>query len=244
MARIDLKKRFGTSVKAWRSRLGISQEELAGRAGLHRTYVSDIERGARNISLESIDKLAQALEISASTLFRHMSESSGESVSRISSAELVDILFVEDNPDDVRLTLEALEEAKIANRIHLARDGVQALNLLFGEESGPSGAPASHPQLILLDLNLPKIGGIEVLRRIKADPRTRSIPVVVLTASRHDADIRASKRLGADDYIVKPVGFQNLSEVTPRLSLKWALLKPAGDARSVNAPSATDRLSK
>src|SRR5690606_7840860 len=87
--------------------------------------------------------------------------------------------------------------------------------------------PGDRPQLILLDLGLPKIGGLEVLRRIKADPSTRDIPVIVLTASSHDRDILVSKRLGAETYIVKPVDFQNLSEATPKLSFQWALLKPS-----------------
>jgi CheY-like chemotaxis protein/DNA-binding Xre family transcriptional regulator len=225
VARLDLKGRFGTSVRAWRSRRGISQEELAERAGLHRTYVSDIERGARNVSLESIEKLASALEISVSTLFLNNAETAGaRNASGVSPDTLVDILFVEDNVDDAQLTITALNEARIANRIHLARDGAEALDYLLGTDKTTLVKP---PQLILLDLNLPKVDGLEVLRRIKADARTRSIPVIVLTASRHDADIRTSKRLGADGYIVKPVGFQNLSEVTPQLSLQWALLKSA-----------------
>jgi len=211
-------------VRSWRSRRGISQEELAERAGLHRTYVSDIERGARNVSLQSIEKLAGALEISVSTLFHTGPDGGGEG-RRGGADEFVEILFVEDNPDDVQLTMHALKEARIANRVHLVRDGVAALEFLLGAEGEPP--PAVRPHLILLDLNLPKIDGLEVLRRIKAHPRTRSIPVLVLTASRHDADIRTSKRLGADGYIVKPVGFQNLSEVTPQLHLEWALLRTA-----------------
>src|SRR4051794_21176104 len=115
VARSDLKHLFGVSVKIWRSRLGISQEELAGRAGLHRTYVSDIERGARNPSLESIDKLARALKISVATLFSH----SDKSETSAEPGELVDILYVEDNPDDVQLTLAALKQAKITNPIHV-----------------------------------------------------------------------------------------------------------------------------
>lgn len=227
MARLDLKRRFGTSVRAWRGRRGISQEELAERAGLHRTYVSDIERGARNVSLESIEKLASALEISVSTLFLPGGELAAGPNGEKAAEELVDILFVEDNVDDVQLTMHALKEARITNRVHLVRDGAAALQYLFGPSAKESAPLARRPHLILLDLNLPKLDGLEVLRKIKADPRTRSIAVIVLTGSRHDADIRTSKRLGADAYIVKPVGFQNLSEVTPQLSLQWALLKSA-----------------
>jgi CheY-like chemotaxis protein len=196
---------------------------------LHRTYISDIERGARNVSLESIEKLARALDVSVATLFAH-TEALGQTQSPQAGrfeGEVLDILFVEDNPDDVQLALRALKTANIANRIHVVRDGAEALNFLF-----PSGTSAHRdrngaPQLILLDLNLPKVNGLDVLRRIKADARTRSIPVIVLTGSNQDRDIAASKRLGANAYIVKPVDFQSLSEVTPQLSLHWALLKPA-----------------
>src|SRR5213079_3504185 len=107
MNRPDAKSSFASAVKAGRSRLGISQEELAGRAGLHRTYVSDIERGARNVSLESIEKLASALEVSVSTLFVSKTDDSGESVC---PEEMVDILLVEDNPDDADLTVRALQQ--------------------------------------------------------------------------------------------------------------------------------------
>jgi len=223
VARSDLKTFFGVSVKNWRSRLGISQEELAGRAGLHRTYVSDIERGARNPSLESIDKLARALKISVATLF----SPSRETGSPGPSDELVDILLVEDNADDVTLTLAALKQAKITNPIHAVRDGAEALHFLFCTGPYAHRRTNNRPHVILLDLGLPKVSGLEVLRRIKADLRTRSIPVVVLTGSRHDRDVVASKQLGTEAYIVKPVDFRNLSEVTPQLSLHWALLKPA-----------------
>lgn len=226
MATSDIKSTFGGLVKARRARLGISQEELAGRAGLHRTYICDVERGKRNVSLESVEKLARALETSVSKLLSHTENSSLENGSgEHLPEELVDILFVEDRADDVELAMAALKKARITNRIRVVRDGSEALHFLFS--SGPylHRRPGNLPHLILLDLGLPKIGGLEVLRRIKADPRTRDIPVIVLTASNRDRDIMTSKKLGAQDYIVKPVGFQNLSEVTPKLSFKWALLK-------------------
>jgi CheY-like chemotaxis protein/DNA-binding XRE family transcriptional regulator len=216
-------------VRAWRVRRGISQEELAGRAGLHRTYVSDIERGARNISLESIEKLASGLEISTSTLFESENESGQNQFTTrlLASDELVDILLIEDNSDDAQLTLRALKNAGVTNRIHVARDGAEALDFLFCTGKYAHRQPSDRLQVILLDLELPKISGVELLRRIKADPRTSSVPVVVLTASQQHRDIVATRRLGAEAYIVKPVDFQNLSEVTPRLSMKWALLKLA-----------------
>jgi CheY-like chemotaxis protein/DNA-binding XRE family transcriptional regulator len=221
---MDVKKPFGTSVRAWRSKLGISQEELAGRAGLHRTYVCDVERGARNVTLLSIEKLARALEISVSTLLSYPREPlpDGTDADEIIYDELVDILFVEDNPGDIGLAIEGLKN--VTNKIHVVRDGQAALNFLFCTGEYANRKAHLHPQLILLDLNLPKIDGLEVLRRIKNDPRTSNIPVIVLTASTKDRDLQASKQLGADAYIVKPVDLKNLAQVTPQLKFQWALL--------------------
>lgn len=220
-------------MRTWRKQRGISQEELAGRAGLHRTYVSDVERGARNVSLESIDKLATALEVSIATLLFTVSEAESEQLKPIDllTDELVDILLVEDDAQDVELTLHALQKARITNRIFTVRDGAEALQFLFCTGIYAHRRPNDRPQIILLDLALPKVSGQEVLRRIKSDARTRDIPVVVLTCSRNDRDFVASKQLGADAYIIKPVDFQNLSEITPRLSFHWALLKAGRQAR-------------
>jgi CheY-like chemotaxis protein/DNA-binding XRE family transcriptional regulator len=221
----DVKKPFGTSVRTWRSRLGISQEELAGRAGLHRTYVCDVERGARNVTLQSIEKLARALEVTVSTLLAYPREplAGGTGAEEIVADKLADILYVEDNPTDVALATEGLRS--ITNRIHVVHDGLAALNFLFGmgEYSGRKGLPL--PQLILLDLGLPKVDGLEVLRRVKADPRTCGIPVIVLTASMRDGDLESSKRFGAEACIIKPVDLKRLTEITPQLNLHWALLK-------------------
>lgn len=215
----QLRRHFGAAVKAQRSKLDISQEKLAELAGLHRTYISDVERGARNPSLGSIEKLAHALQVPIASLF-------GGRIKDQSAEKLIEILLVEDAPQDIELTLQALKHANITNRIQVVHDGEAALNFLFGTGVEAGRGVDERPQLILLDLGLPKIDGLEVLRRIKADPRTRSISVVVLTASSQDRDLAMSKRLGADGYIVKPVGFQNLSEITPLLKLQWALLKP------------------
>src|SRR5882757_7991793 len=216
----DLKRLFGTAIKGKRSELGISQEDLADRAGLHRTYVSDVERGARNISLESIDRLAGALKLSVSTLFKRAGKGG-------SPDPFLEILLVEDNPRDAALTLRAFRRARIANLLHVAQDGLEALDFLFATGAHERRLERSLPGVILLDLNLPKIDGLEVLRRIKADPRTRQIPVIVLTVSDLDRDIAACRQLGVQSYIVKPVGFQNFSEVTQRLRMEWALKKPS-----------------
>jgi CheY-like chemotaxis protein len=234
MAIADLKALLGVAIKTERSVLGISQEELAERAGLHRTYVSDVERGARNPSIASIEKLAQALKLSVSGLF-------GRAINGRGFRDVVEILLVEDDPQDVKLTMRAFEKAQITNPVHVVRDGVEALDFLFATGSYANRGIDDQPQVILLDLNLPKIDGLEVLRRIKADKRTRRIPVIILTVSNRDRDISECRRLGADTYIVKPVHFQNFSEVTPRLSLAWVLIKPNGTRSAQPTKGAVNR---
>jgi CheY-like chemotaxis protein len=209
-----LKILLANAIKSTRSALGISQEELAARAGLHRTYISDIERGARNPSLASVAKLAEALELSLPMLFE-----------KTEYRKLVEILLVEDDPHDVELTLRAFRKMMLTNPIHVARDGVEALDFLFG-----TGRHADRsgwlPQVVLLDLNLPRKSGLDVLRQIKADPRTCDIPVVVLTVSTRGRDIDECRRLGAETYIVKPVRFETFREVASTLNLAWTLVKP------------------
>lgn len=233
VAGIDVKKPFGASVRSWRNRLGISQEELGGRAGLHRTYVCDVERGARNVSLESIEKLACALEISLSTLFSYRSSPGQAGTESTAGDGLVDILFVEDDPRDAEMALEALKG--VTNRVQVARDGQAALDFLFCQGQCAGRQPGERPQLVLLDLGLPKINGLEVLRRIKSNPRTASIPVVVVTGSDRDRDIQTSRALGALAYIVKPVDMRRLTEVTPQLRLQWALLKAPAASPALRA---------
>jgi CheY-like chemotaxis protein len=205
--------------------LGISQEELGGRAGLHRTYICDIERGARNVSLESIEKLARALEITTATLFSYEGAAREAGTEGIGGEELVDILFVEDDAWDAEMAKEALKN--VTNRVELVRDGQAALDFLFCEGQFKERRQSQRPQLILLDLGLPKVSGLEVLRRVKANRHTAAIPVVVLTGSSRSRDIQTSKWLGAAAYIVKPVDMVNLTHVTPLLHLQWALLQPA-----------------
>ena len=221
MAVLDIKALLGIAIKTERRGLGISQEDLAERAGLHRTYISDVERGVRNPSIGSVEKLARALQIPVSKLFE---QARGANEAK----QLVEILLVEDNPRDVKLTLRAFAKAQITNPLHVVSDGAEALDFLFATGSYAHRWEDCQPKVILLDLNLPKISGLEVLRRIKADQRTQHIPVVILTISNRDRDINESRRLGAEAYIVKPVEFQNFSKITPRLSLAWMLVKPNG----------------
>ncbi len=234
MSGSNLVARFGASVRNLRYRLGISQETLAERADLHRTYIAGIESGARNVTLKSIDKLARALEVSTGTL---LSQSSGPGLRtgnthpESSTREFVDILLAEDNPDDVEMTLQAFKRARLANSILVVSDGAEALDYVFCRGIYARRRREQRPKMLLLDLNLPKVSGLEVLRRIKADKRTKMIPVVILTVSQKDRDIAECRRLGAESYIVKPMDFQRLSAVTPELSLNWGLFKSPAPLR-------------
>ena len=136
----------------------------------------------------------------------------------------VEILLVEDSPTDRELTLRALEKAKIANRIEIARDGAEALDFIFGTGDHAGRAGEVPPRLVLLDLKLPKVDGLEVLERIKKDPATRSIPVVVLTSSREQRDLVESYNLGVNSYIVKPVDFEGFMAAVRELGMYWLIL--------------------
>jgi two-component system response regulator len=136
----------------------------------------------------------------------------------------MELLLVEDNPNDVELTLHVLKKHNFANRIKVARDGEEALAFLFGASGEVSSESENIPKVILLDLKLPKVNGLEVLGRIKADPRTKSIPVVVLTSSREERDLAVCYELGVNSYIVKPVDFTQFTEAIRQLGLYWLLL--------------------
>jgi two-component system response regulator len=136
----------------------------------------------------------------------------------------VDILLVEDNPDDLELALRALKKANLCNRIHVARDGEEALDFIFCEGPHAGRTLDFTPKIILLDLKLPKISGLEVLRRVKGDPRTRLIPVVVLTSSKEQTDLVESYQLGVNSYIAKPVDFEGFAAAVQHLGLYWLLL--------------------
>ena len=134
------------------------------------------------------------------------------------------ILLVEDNPDDEKLTLRAMKKNNIVNEVIIARDGAEALDFIFAKGKYESRDIHDMPQLILLDLNLPKIGGLEVLRQIREDPRTALFPVVVLTSSKEEKDLVESYRLGANSYIRKPVDFSQFTEAVRQLGLYWLVL--------------------
>jgi len=131
---------------------------------------------------------------------------------------------VEDNPNDIELTLHAFKKNKLTNRIHVVRDGAEALEFLFATGAYAGRDSADWPRVILLDIKLPKVDGLEVLRQIKKDPRTRTIPVVLLTSSREERDILESYRLGSNSYIVKPVEFDQFTNAVRELGMYWLLL--------------------
>jgi len=136
----------------------------------------------------------------------------------------VEILLVEDNPADLELTMHAFKSHRLANRVHVVRDGAEAIDFLF--TSGADGVRTLEegPKVILLDLKLPKVDGLEVLRRIKSHERLRAIPVVVLTSSQEESDIVQSYHLGVNSYIVKPVDFDQFAEAVRQLGFYWLLL--------------------
>lgn len=140
------------------------------------------------------------------------------------SASLPVILLVEDNRNDVELTRRALDRSKLLNDLVVAPDGQAALDFLFAEGTHADRTPERFPHLLLLDLKLPKVDGLEVLRRLRADPRTRRLPVVILTSSREEADVTAGYDLGANSYVRKPVDFEQFSAATRQLGLYWLVL--------------------
>ena len=143
----------------------------------------------------------------------------------------IDILLVEDNPQDAELTTRALKKRNVANRLFVVEDGVEALDFIFCRGQFAERNITHSPKVVLLDIKLPKLNGLEVLREIKADDRTRRIPVVMVTSSREDPDIKTAYQLGANSYVVKPVEFDAFMEAMSQLGFYWLLINqppPAG----------------
>jgi two-component system response regulator len=142
----------------------------------------------------------------------------------MTDTEAVDILLVEDNPQDAELTTRALKKNNLANRLITVEDGAEALDFIFCRGKYATRNNGQSPKVVLLDLKLPKVSGLEVLRALKQDERTRSIPVVVVTSSREDPDIKTAYSLGANSYVVKPVDFDAFAESVSSLGLYWLLV--------------------
>ena len=142
----------------------------------------------------------------------------------MSDPNVVEILLVEDSAEDAELSLRALQKANLTNHIEVARDGAEALDFIFCEGAHAGRRIADTPKVILLDLKLPKVDGLEVLQRLKGDSRTQHIPVVVLTSSKEQSDVVKSYRLGVNSYIVKPVNFESFAAAVQQLGMYWLLL--------------------
>jgi two-component system, response regulator len=154
----------------------------------------------------------------------------------MTTPQCIEVLLVEDNPRDAELTLRALRKRHLANNVTLVKDGQEALDFLFAQ-GAYAGRDINHrPKVVLLDLKLPKVDGLEVLRRLKADEHARTIPVVVLTSSREESDVVESYRLGVNSYIVKPVDFDNFSEAVSGLGFYWLLLNEPPPAPTQERP--------
>jgi len=151
------------------------------------------------------------------------------------------ILLVEDNPDDAALVLRALKQGRIANEVVVARDGVEALDYLLATGAHEGRDVLDLPEVVLLDLKLPRLDGLEVLRRIRADERTRLLPVVVLTSSDEQRDMMESYNLGCNSYVRKPVNFDEFVDAVRQLELYWLLLNEPPPPPSTRGPKAPER---
>ncbi len=145
----------------------------------------------------------------------------------MSDEHAVDVLLVEDNPQDMELTIRALKKRNLANRVFVVDDGAQALDFVFGRGVFVGRAHANLPRVVLLDLKLPKVDGLEVLKEMRANERTHRVPVVMVTSSREDPDIERAYQLGANSYVVKPVSFDAFVEVMSNLGFYWLLINQA-----------------
>ncbi|HWZ84404.1 MAG TPA: response regulator [Terriglobales bacterium] len=155
--------------------------------------------------------------------------------------EQTDILIVEDDQDDLDLALHALEREHLANKIFVARDGEEALDFLFCRGAFADRSFEHPPKVVLLDLKLPKVNGIEILKQVKSDPRTKSVPVVILTSSKEERDLMESYNLGANSYIQKPVDFKQFRETVKSLGMYWLLVNQVPASNGISRAKGVGR---
>lgn len=224
---------FGLVVKELRRERSMSQEELANRSDLHRTYITDIEHGSRNVSIKNIIKIANAMSVSLHDLFSRVERYSQSGLKLVTQNQPVEkhyhrppveILLVEDDQSYVELTLHELQKAKISNLIHVVRNGEEALQFLFG--FNPAKNEEEHsPKVILLDLYIPLIDGFDLLEHIRKNKKTKDIPVVIITSSTSEIDKERCRQLGIEDYLTKPINIVQFEEVMNRLGFHWLILE-------------------
>jgi len=228
-----LRRYVGYTIRDIRLEMNFTQEEVANRSGLHRTYITDVERGHRNISIESIEKIAAALQTPLSVIFERCEEKRTQPLHLVNIARHqntraphpIEILIIEDDPNFVELALHAFQMANVRNVIHVARDGAEALDCIFAAGSYETRKSLPPPSLILLDLKLPKIDGLDVLSKIRSNESTKHIPVIVMTASHSADDISRCEKLGVQQYLTKPISFGVFSTIAASIGMQWLLLE-------------------
>ncbi len=201
-------------LKQQRLNLGLNQTELAKRAGLNRSYVSEVERGCQNITIETLSRLANALEVSVLSLV----EQANRNVRSL--VRPLEILLIEDNEADIYILKHSLGKLKAPTNLKIARDGKEALELI----SSMSSENSDIPDLILLDLNLPKRSGHEILKKVKSDSRFSQVPVVVLSTSNDRNDIEKSYALNANTFITKPLNQKDFENAIAVVIEYWSVI--------------------
>lgn len=224
-----MKSTFGASVKLRRNQLGFSQERLAERSDLHRTYISDVEHGRRNISIETMEKLAAALDISVVELFLGPGISNGKFPDASNDGGTLsfalEILLVSGSQSEAKKLAGAFAAARISNPIFVVDNVPGALAYVFRQGSYARRQPGKPPDLVLLDTNFPETDLVDFLRGIKSDKKTAPIPVALLVKSAHDRILKKCKNSGVETHVVKPIGFQSLRRLVEQLNLNWQLFK-------------------
>lgn len=230
---MKLRQFVGAVIRDARWELDFTQEELASRSGLHRTYITDVETGKRNISIESLEKIAAALNTPLSTLFQKLEEKQTQPLHLVHRVPLnktpvtrqIEILLVDDDISFIELTLHSFREANLKNVVHVARDGAEALEFIFATGDYENRKPPLTSLLIFLDLKLPKISGIEVLSKIRSSESTKDIPVIITTSSQSTSDFIKINELGIKYYLTKPINFSELTNIVSSYGLQWLLLE-------------------